>query len=84
MGGWNLVHPDPSLGSDAAYNAWNDWNKNVVARNGFPGFDGLDIDLEGFDEVNAAGNTYSPELIQMVGEMAQKAKGMCTSNNLYI
>jgi len=49
IGGWNSPHPDTSVSAEEAYDHWNNWNKNIVARpdKGFYGFHGFDWDIEG-------------------------------------
>lgn len=49
IGGWNSPHPDTSISAEEAYEYWNYWNRNIVARpeKGFFGFHGFDWDIEG-------------------------------------
>lgn len=43
IGGWGSPHPAITNNPHAVYQSWKDWNEKVVARNGWPGFDGMDV-----------------------------------------
>ena len=49
VGGWDAPHPTTAFTPQQVYAAWKTWNEQVVPRDGFPGFDGVDWDLEGND-----------------------------------
>jgi hypothetical protein len=78
VGGWDAPHPSPSSSypnASSVYLAWKAWNENVVARPGFEaGFDGVDFDLEGNDNVTSPSNTMSAETLDLVGGFSQLAK----------
>ena len=52
IGGWDAPHPNTTAGTGAQWaTAWQNWNADTVAQPalGFPGYDGVDWDLEGND-----------------------------------
>jgi hypothetical protein len=75
VGGWNAPHPNTSVSADDAYAAWRAWNEVVVARPGLPsGFDGIDWDLEGNDDVSSPFNELRVEVLDFVGRFSVLAK----------
>ncbi len=75
VGGWDAPHPDTSNPPAAMYAAWKQWNEHVAARRGFEnGFDGVDWDLEGNDDVTSVFNTFSVACLELVGEFSMLAK----------
>ena len=76
IGGWNSPHPDTSNPTIDMYHAWNDWNRNTVARpdKGFYGFDGFDWDIEGNDDPASPYNEFTVECLDLMGEFSQLAK----------
>lgn len=47
IGGWDAPHPAYTADPARAYAVWKTWNEQSQARNGWPGYDGIDWDLEG-------------------------------------
>jgi hypothetical protein len=74
IGGWDAPHVDTTLTGGEWWTVFEKWNKEVVARDGFDGFDGLDWDLEGNDVVASPANHFSVAGITAVGTMSQAAK----------
>ncbi|GAB5357564.1 hypothetical protein AAMO2058_000385000 [Amorphochlora amoebiformis] len=76
IGGWDAPHPDTNFTAKAWWDYWKMWNKEVISRPevGFEGFDGIDWDLEGNDELESPYNHFSLECIDLVGRMSQLAK----------
>ena len=76
IGGWNEVHPYMHAGAEAVYEAWKTWNEQLMARpaEGFFGFDGFDWDIEGNDDKASPYNHFSPECLEVMGEMSVLAK----------
>jgi len=76
IGGWSAPHISTNFTAAQWWQVWLDWNKNVVARPdlGFNGFDGLDWDLEGTDNVNSPINFFTVEVLNLMGQISQLAK----------
>jgi chitinase len=74
IGGWGSPHPAITNDPEAVYANWKDWNENTVARNGWPGFDGLDWDLEGVNTIDDPDNTITTACMDTVGRVSQLAK----------
>jgi len=75
VGGWDAPHPSTGLPAEEVYGAWAAWNENVVAAAGLPnGFDGIDWDLEGFDDVSNPDNAISVPCVDLVGRFSQLAQ----------
>jgi hypothetical protein len=75
VGGWDAPHPLNYTSAADMYAEWKSWNENVVARPGLPtGFDGVDWDLEGADNVNSSSNVMTPHTLDLVGGFSQLAK----------
>jgi hypothetical protein len=47
IGGWGAPHPAYTSDPSKVYAAFKFWNENTMARAGWPGYDGVDWDLEG-------------------------------------
>jgi len=74
IGGWDAPHVDTTLTGSQWWALFARWNRDVVAADGFPGFDGIDWDLEGNDAVSSPWNHFSIAGITAVGQMSQSAK----------
>ena len=75
VGGWDAPHPINYSSATEMYQEWKQWNEKIVARPGFEsGFDGVDFDLEGFDDPNNAFNTMAVKTLDLVGGFSQLAK----------
>lgn len=76
VGGWNAPHPDLSKPVQEVYNHWDWWNRKIIARPdiGFFGFDGLDWDIEGHDDVQHENNHFAVECLDFIGQFSQLAK----------
>jgi len=76
VGGWDAPHPDTSFSGQQWFSAWQKWNENVVARPslGWEGFDGFDWDIEGVDTYQAKDNTFTLQLMDLIGTMSTAAK----------
>jgi hypothetical protein len=74
VGGWAGPHPLPTNNAAASYKLWKNWNENVVARDGWKGFDGIDWDMEGANEMSSPTNYFTVSCLDMVGQFAQLAK----------
>lgn len=73
-GGWGAPHPAVTNDPAAVYQSWKDWNENIVARNGFPGFDGIDWDMEGANSPSSPTNAFTVACLDTVGIFSQMAK----------
>jgi hypothetical protein len=75
VGGWDAPHPTGYANASAMYSEWKAWNEHVVARPGLEtGFDGVDWDLEGADNVSSPTNSMTPQTLDLVGGFSQLAK----------
>lgn len=76
IGGWDAPHPDTSFSGQRWWEAWEAWNQHEVASKefGFPGYDGIDWDLEGNDAPTSPWNEFTPQCVELVGSMSQAAK----------
>jgi len=75
VGGWDAPHPINYTSASEMYNEWKTWNEQVVSRPGFEGgFDGIDWDLEGFDDPKNPFNTLAVKTLDLVGGFSQLAK----------
>ena len=75
VGGWDAPHPSLYRDASVMYAEWKQWNVNVVARPGFEtGFDGVDWDLEGNDDVASEWNNMTAHTLDLVGGFSQLAK----------
>jgi chitinase len=70
VGGWNAKHP---IGVPLAiFNKFKRWNTEIVARPelNFLGFDGIDWDIEGHDNLNSPNNLFKIETLDLMGELS--------------
>jgi chitinase len=75
VGGWGAPHPVTDFSASDMWNAWKDWNDNVIAPAGLTGgFDGIDWDMEGANDPAASTNYLKVDMMNLVGEMSQLAK----------
>ena len=77
VGGWDAPHPNTSFSGAAWFEAWHAWNTGpAVSRPslGWHGFDGIDWDLEGNDNVNSTWNHFTTAGMALVGDMSVAAK----------
>ena len=70
VGGWNGDHLDTRLTAEKWYSAFQDSIGHI--------FHGIDWDLEGNDDLLSQFNTFTPECLQLMGEISILAKsGTC-------
>lgn len=76
IGGWNAPHPDLSNSVEFVYNNWNKWNRETIVRteHNFQGFDGIDWDIEGHDDIQNSNNHFSVACLDFMGRFSQLAK----------
>jgi hypothetical protein len=75
IGGWDAPHVETATPPEELYAAWRRWNMEVVARPGLEeGFAGIDIDLEGNDDVSSPYNFFTVAVLDAVGVLCQLAK----------
>ena len=72
IGGWNYPHPAVTNNPAGVYAAWKAWNEVTVPRAGFPGFDGLDWDIEGADNPSSSDNSFTAGLLDTIGARAPR------------
>eukprot|EP01064_Diplonema_japonicum_P018126 TRINITY_DN26817_c0_g1_i1.p1 TRINITY_DN26817_c0_g1~~TRINITY_DN26817_c0_g1_i1.p1 ORF type:complete len:376 (+),score=51.10 TRINITY_DN26817_c0_g1_i1:43-1128(+) len=74
IGGWNAPHPHPSRSGSAYWTEFKQWNKALIDKYDFQGFDGIDWDLEGNDSPNSPHNTFSIDTLAIMSEMTLSAR----------
>ena len=81
LGGWNAPHPttaNPITGktytAQEMYDAFNTWNIELAKQYGWNGFDGIDWDMEGANEVSSPINEFTVDCLNLVGQLSQLAK----------
>ena len=82
VGGWDAPHVETNSSAAALHAAWRAWNRDVVARPGLErGFDGVDWDLEGNDDVASPYNFFTAAVLDAVGEFSvlEQAAGFAVS-----
>lgn len=67
IGGWGHAHPAVTSNPAGVYAAWKAWNEATVPRGGFPGFDGLDWNVEGADALSSPDNVFTAALLDTMG-----------------
>lgn len=73
VGGWDAAHPAGASGAEF-YALWKAWNEGVIATVLPGGFDGIDWDLEGNDNVTSPFNTLGATTLDIVGQFSEAAK----------
>ena len=56
------------------YSAWLSWNNQIASQYGWKGFDGIDWDMEGANEVSSPTNFFTVACLDLVGQFSQLAK----------
>jgi len=76
IGGWDSPHIDTSFSAEDWLKVWINWNNNTVAKPdlGFFGFDGIDWDLEGNDDLQSQWNVFTVPTLNLMGSLSQLAK----------
>ena len=74
VGGWDAPHVETATSAAELHAVWRAWNRDVVARPGFAGFDGVDWDLEGNDLPSSPFNFFTAQVLDMVGVFSQLEK----------
>ncbi len=73
VGGWDAPHPVTGFSPAAMYAAWASWNEAVVGAHGFT-FDGIDWDMEGFDDPANPDNSFTVACLDLVGQFSLLAQ----------
>jgi hypothetical protein len=78
IGGWNAPHPNTTLTGGEWWSVFKEWNRDVMSRPfaaqyNFSGFDGIDWDLEGNNDVDSQWNVFSQECLDLMGSMSSSA-----------
>lgn len=76
IGGWNSLHPDTANTPEVIFAEWKRWNSDVMAKSelGFFGYDGIDWDIEGTDDVPNERNHFKVETLDLMGQLSQLMK----------
>ena len=75
IGGWNSPHPNTKFKANEYYQEWVKFN-NIITNeeNEFYGFDGIDWDIEGNDNMESTINHFTFEELDLMGEFSQILK----------
>lgn len=79
IGGWNSPHPTTNIEPEIFFEYFNDWNRNIISTVDFNGFDGIDWDIEGNDNINSPNNVFTIETLNWMGKFTE-----LLHNNNYI
>ena len=75
VGGWGAPHPDTRFTAEEYYEEWIKFNKRISnEESGFFGFDGLDWDIEGTDDINSSINYFTYEELDLMGKFSKLLK----------
>lgn len=76
IGGWGAPHPDTTNTAEEYFAEWKRWNNEVIAKPEleFFGYDGIDWDTEGTDEVANERNEFKVETLDLMGKLSQLMK----------
>ena len=76
IGGWNAPHPSVKHTPQETFQHFDEWNKRIIARPelGWFGFDGIDWDIEGQDEIGHEFNTMKKVTLDLMGTFSILAK----------
>ena len=75
VGGWNAPHPTATGGTvDEWWKAWKAYDSAAVAAGLVGGFDGLDWDLEGNDDVHSQWNSFPAADLRLVADLSVRLK----------
>eukprot|EP00808_Paulinella_micropora_P019717 g69830.t1 len=74
VGGWNAPHPDSQASVTEAWASFKEWNEQNKAQFAFGGFQGIDWDLEGNDDLSSPLNLFTVAQLDWVGQFSQLAK----------
>jgi len=76
IGGWGAPHIDTSFSASEWWTVWRSWNNETAAKPdyGFYGFDGIDWDFEGNDDINNPNNFFTVGVLDLMGQISQLAK----------
>lgn len=74
IGGWGAPHPDTTNTPEQIFAEWKRWNNEVIAKSDFSGYDGIDWDVEGTDNVTSAQNEFKVDTLDLMGRVSQLFK----------
>ena len=75
IGGWNSPHPDTSFSAEDYYEEWIEFNNKISNESlDFYGFDGIDWDIEGNDNMSSSINHFTFEELDLMGKFSQILK----------
>ena len=75
IGGWNCPHVNTKFSAKEYFQEWIKFNDKISNKeNGFEGFDGIDWDIEGNDNMESSINHFTYEELDLMGEFSQLLK----------
>ena len=75
IGGWNTSHPDTTFSAEEYYKEWIEFNKKISNKDlDFYGFDGIDWDIEGNDNMSSNINHFTYKELDLMGSFSQILK----------
>ena len=70
IGGWNSPHLDIKHSAEEYFQTFLEFNTKI-SNEFFDGFDGIDWDIEGNDDLNSKYNNFSYEELNLIGEISK-------------
>ena len=75
IGGWNSPHVNTNFTAEQYFKEWLNFNKKITnEENDFYGFDGIDWDIEGHDNMNSSINHFTYKELEIMGEFSKLLK----------
>ena len=75
VGGWNSPHINTNFSAEEYFNEWIKFNEKIKnIENDFYGFDGIDWDIEGNDDMKSNINHFTYKELDLMGKFSQLLK----------
>ena len=75
IGGWNSPHVNTNFTAEEYFQEWINFNDKITNKeNDFYGFDGIDWDIEGHDNMNSSINHFTYKELEIMGEFSKLLK----------
>ena len=75
IGGWNSPHVNTNFTAQEYFNEWINFNEKISNKEcDFYGFDGIDWDIEGNDNMKSSINYFTYKELDIMGEFSQLLK----------
>lgn len=74
IGGWDAPHPSTQFSGDAWWAALKNYDEGAATAGLVGGFDGIDWDLEGNDDLSSPYNRFGPDELRLIARVSELAK----------